>query len=127
MLAEARDLLAVMVLEKRLGEARERLAERALAGEVVTPEMLAATEREALDAVRKEYYTAAVRRLVKPKAAALSDADDAESRGQRLAEHATLFSHRVMLAIPLAGDPRLDPPADPADPAAGQATATQAR
>lgn len=112
MLAEARDLLAVMVLEKRLGEARERLADRVLAGEVVTPEMLEATEREALAAVQAEYYTATVRRVVKPKEAAQSDADDVAARGQRLAEHATLFSHRVMLAIPLAGDPRLaDTPA----------------
>ena len=111
MLAEGRDLLAVLVLEKRLGDARERLADQVLAGTHATPEQLAATERDALAAVKQEHYTAAVRLVVKPAEAGISDDADHAARGQRLAEHATLFSHRVMLAIPLAGDPQLALPA----------------
>lgn len=107
MLAEGRDLLAVLVLEKRLGEARERLADQVLAGSPATPEHLAASEHDALAAVKREHYTAAVRAVVKPAEAGISDDADHEARGQRLAEHATLFSHRMLLAIPLAGDPQL--------------------
>lgn len=112
MLADGRDLLAVLVLEKRLGEARERLADRVLAGTPATPEDHAATERDALAAVKREHYNAAARRLVKPAEVGISDDADHDARGQRLAEHATLFSHRAMLAIPLVGDPRFAPPPD---------------
>ena len=111
MLAEGRDLLAVLVLEKRLGEARERLADQVLAGTPATPEHLADTERAVLAAVKREHYTAAVRAAIKPAEAGISDDADYEARGQRLAEHATLFSHRALLAIPLAGDPQLALPA----------------
>lgn len=120
MLAEGRDLLAVLVLEKRLGEARERLADQVLAGTPATPDQLAATERDALAAVKKEHFTAAVRALVKPTEVGISDDADHDARGQRLAEHATLFSHRALLAIPLAGDPQLAlPPAAPAKKPSG--------
>lgn len=107
MLAEGRDLLAVMVLEKRLGEARERLADQILAGTPATPDQLAATESDALATVKREHYTAAARALVKPAEVGISDDADHAARGQRLAEHAALFSHRALLAIPLAGDPQL--------------------
>lgn len=112
MLAEGRDMLAVLVLEKRLGEARERLADQVLAGTPTTSEHLAASEHDALAVVKREHYTAAVRAVVKPAEAGISDDADYAARGQRLAEHAALFSHRVLLAIPLAGDPQLAlPPA----------------
>lgn len=120
MLAEGRDLLAVMVLEKRLGEARERLADQVLAGTPATPEQLTASERDALAAVKREHYTAAVRAVVKPAEAGISDDADYAARGQLLTEHAALFSHRVMLAIPLAGDPQLAlPPAAAAKKTSG--------
>jgi hypothetical protein len=119
MLADGRDLLAVLVLEKRLGEARERLADQVIAGTPMTPEHAAASEREALAAVKREHYTAAVRALVKPAEVGISDDADHAARGQRLAEHAALFSHRALLAIPLAGDPQLALPSAPAAAASG--------
>lgn len=104
MLADGRDLVAIIALEKRLGVVRERVADRILAGETVTAQELAAAEQEAQASVKRDFFTSAVRAVINP-GQAMSDDQDHEARGQRLAEHALWFSHRGLLAIPLVGDP----------------------
>jgi len=105
MLADGRDLVAIIALEKRLGVVRERVAERIISGETVSPQDLAIAEQEAQASVKRDFFTAAVRQVIKPTQAGISDDQDHDHRGQRLAEHALWFSHRGLLAIPLVGDP----------------------
>src|SRR3954469_4503681 len=117
MLADGRDLVGIIALEKRLGVVRERAAERVIAGRPMTAEELAAAEKEAQAEVKREYYTAALRRLDKP-GETRSDDQHPDARGQRLAEHGLWFSHRGLLALPLVGDPAFaDAPAPPTPPA----------
>ena len=59
MLADARDLVGIIALEKRLGLVREGIADRVIAGETVTPQELAAAEHEAQATVRRDFYHAA--------------------------------------------------------------------
>jgi hypothetical protein len=115
MLADGRDLVAIIGLEKRLGVVRESVAERIIAGQTVTPQDLAAAEQEAQATVKRDFYNVTSRQVVKPTEVGISDDQDHASRGQRLAEHAVWFSHRGLLAIPLVGDPAF------ADPDAGSA------
>lgn len=105
MLAEGRDLLAVIRFEKLLSQERERLAQRVVAGETLRPEHLAAAEAEAYVALKKEFFNATARNAVKPESAAISDEEDFAGRGQRLMEQAVLMAHRGLLAIPVVGDP----------------------
>lgn len=105
MLADGRDLVAIIALEKRLGALRERIAERIVAGETVTAEELASAEQEACVSVKRDFFTSAIRQVIKPGQGDLSDDQDHDARGQRLAEDALWFSHRGLLAIPLVGDP----------------------
>lgn len=123
MLADARDLVGIIALEKRLGLVREGIADRVIAGETVTPQELAAAEQEAQATVKRDFYNATSRKLVKPTLVSMSDDQDYDARGQRLAENALWFSHRGLLAIPLVGDPAFaDPDAALAAPSTPKAT-----
>ncbi len=112
MLTDGRDLVAIISLEKRLGVLREQVADRIVAGQIVSAEELAAAEQQALLGVKRDFYTSAVRQVIKP-GQAMSDDQDHEARGQRLAEDALWFSHRGLLAIPLVGDPAFAAPTAP--------------
>lgn len=107
MLAEGRDLLAVIRFEKLLSQARERLAERVIAGVRLRPEDLAAAEAEASAALKREFFSATARKVFQPGSNPMSDEDDFAGRGQRLMEQTVLMSHRGLLAIPVVGDPCL--------------------
>jgi hypothetical protein len=107
MLAEGRDLLAVIRFEKLLSQARERLAERVIAGVKLRPEDLAAAEAEATATLKQEFFNAKARQAIKSGSARMSDDEDFAARGQRLMEQAVLLSHRGLLAVPLVGDPSL--------------------
>ena len=107
MLAEGRDLLAVIRFEKLLSQARERLAERVISGEILRPEHLTAAEAEATATLKREFYSAEARKAAKPGLAGVRDEEDFAARGQRLMEQAVLLSHRGLLAIPVVGDPAL--------------------
>lgn len=107
MLAEARDILAVIRYEKLLSQARERLAEQVIAGVVIRPQDLAAAEAEAGATLKQEFFNPAARKVVRPGSAEMNDAQDFADRGQRLTEQMVLASHRALLAIPLVGDPSL--------------------
>jgi hypothetical protein len=111
MLTAGRDLVAVIGLEKRLGQLRERIADRIIAHQPMTAEETAAAEQEIQAGVKRDFYTAASRGIVKPKEVGISDDQDYADRGQRLAEHGVWFSHRGLLAIPLVGDPAFSDPA----------------
>jgi hypothetical protein len=112
MMEDGRDLVAIIALEKRLGLVREAVADRIIAGQAMTPQELAAAEQEAQATVKRDFYNATARQVIKPKQA-ISDDQDYDARGQRLAEHALWFSHRGLLAIPLVGDPAFaDPDAE---------------
>lgn len=105
MLADGRDVVAVIALEKRLGVVREQLADRVVAGESVSPHDIAAAEQQVQATVQRDFYNVATRQVVKPAQAAISDDQDFADRGQRLAEHGVWVAHRGLLAIPLVGDP----------------------
>jgi hypothetical protein len=105
MLADARDLVGIIALEKRLGLVREGLADRIVAGQTVTAQEIAAAEQEAQATVKRDFYNVTSRKIIKPTQAGMSDDQDYDARGQRLAENALWFSHRGLLAIPLVGDP----------------------
>jgi hypothetical protein len=105
MIAEARDMIAVIGLEKRLGQVREQLAGRIIAGQTVTPQDIADAEQRVQATVKRDFYTAGTRQVVKPAQAGISDEQDFADRGQRLAEHAVWVAHRRLLALPLVGDP----------------------
>lgn len=105
MLADGRDLVGIIALEKRLGLVREGVADRVVAGETVTPQELAAAEQDAQVTVKRDFYNATARKTIKPAQVSMSDDQDYDARGQRLAENAVWFSHRGLLAIPLVGDP----------------------
>jgi hypothetical protein len=105
MIAEARDMIAVIGLEKRLGKVREQLAERIIAGQAVTPQDVADAEQQAQATIKRDFYTPGTRQVVKPAQAGISDDQDFADRGQRLAEHAVWVAHRGLLALPLVGDP----------------------
>jgi hypothetical protein len=102
-LSQARDIWANLVLAKRLGELRERLADRLLAGGALTLEEVERAEGEIWDQIRRDYYSADVR--IASGADASSDEEDFDRRTQRLADQATLATHRRLLDIPLVGDP----------------------
>lgn len=106
MLAEARDILAVIRYEKLLSQARERLAEQVIAGVAIRPQDLAVAEAEVAAALKREFYTAAARQVARP-GAGMSDDQDFAARGQRLTEQMVLASHRALLEIPVVGDPSL--------------------
>jgi hypothetical protein len=110
MLADARDLVGIIALEKRLGLVREGVADRVIAGQTVTAEEIAAAESEAQATVKRDFYHATSRQLVKPTQVGMSDDQDYDARGQRLAENALWFSHRGLMAIPLVGDPAFNEP-----------------
>jgi hypothetical protein len=110
MLADGRDLVGIIALEKRLGLVREGVADRIIAGETVTAQELAAAEQDAQATVKRDFYNATARQAIKPTQVGMSDDQDYESRGQRLAENAVWFSHRGLLAIPLVGDPAFADP-----------------
>ena len=105
MLADGRDLVAIIALEKRLGALRERVADRIVAGATVSAQELSDGEREAVLSVKRDFYTSAIRQGIAPGQAVISDDQDHDARGQRLAEDGLWFSHRGLLAIPLVGDP----------------------
>jgi hypothetical protein len=105
MLPDGRDLVGIIALEKRLGLVREGVADRVIVGETVTPQELAAAEQDAQAIVKRDFYNATTRQTIKPTQVTMSDDQDYDARGQRLAENAVWFSHRGLLAIPLVGDP----------------------
>ena len=107
MLADGRDILAVIRYEKLLSQARERLAEQLIAGVVVRPQDLAAAEAEATATLKREFFNRDARKVVHPGAAGISDDEDFAARGQWLTEQMVLASHRALLAIPVVGDPAL--------------------
>jgi len=107
MLAEGRDLLAVIRFGVLLGQARERLAERVIAGEILRPQDLAAAEAEAAAILKREFYNPDARKAARPGSSGMSDDADFAARGQRLMEEITLASHRGLLALPVVGDPAL--------------------
>ena len=107
MLAEGRDLLAVIRFGVLLGQARERLAERVIAGEILRPQDLAAAETEAAATLKREFYNPDARKAARPGAPGMSDEADYAARGQRFMEEVVLANHRGLLALPVAGDPAL--------------------
>jgi hypothetical protein len=104
MLAEARDILATMFLEKQLGMLREELLARALEGRPADAEFQEKAERAIIEEFKRRFYNQEVRQLVKPWAKA-GDEEDFEKRTQKLGEHATWMTHRKLVAIPFVGQP----------------------
>ena len=76
MLADARDLVAIIALEKRLGVLRERVAERIVAGATVSTQELADGEQAAVQSVKRDFYTSAIRQGIAPGQGPISDDQD---------------------------------------------------
>lgn len=105
MLAEGRDVMAVLFLEARLSELREAYLERALERQPPGPGFWKEGERAIRDELKRRYYNRDLRTVVKPDDASMSDEEDFEERTQKLTEHALFETHRRLAAIPYHGHP----------------------
>ncbi len=101
---EARDVMAVLFLERRLAALREQYLATVVSGTVPGPEFLPRGEDAAYRAVVDRFYNADTRAAIWPDGGApASDEDDFQARTQKLAEFATLSAHRTLQAIPCVG------------------------
>lgn len=105
MLAEGRDVMAVLFLEARLSELREAYLERALEGQPPDPGFWSEGEGAIRDELQRRFYNRDLRTVVKPDDASMSDEEDFDERTQKLTEHALFETHRRLAAIPYHGHP----------------------
>lgn len=105
MLAEGRDVMAVLFLEDRLSSLREACLERALDGDPPDRAFLRRGEREIVEELQRRFYNRELREIVKPEEASISDDEDFDERTQTLAERALFESHRRLARIPYHGHP----------------------
>jgi hypothetical protein len=105
MLKIARDISAAFFLEKQLGILREKYLAQALTGDLPDDDFLPSGERAILADLRASFYGKETRKLVSPTEK-VSDAEDYDKRGQKLAEHALWMTHRKLTRLPFVGQPQ---------------------
>ncbi len=104
MLTNMRDLLAVMFLEKRLGQLREDHLERSLSGAKLGENFIREQEKLILQDMKKDFFSGPLSEFVRyPNNQDINDKDDFLNRSQKLTEKAVILTHRKLLAIPYAG------------------------
>lgn len=102
-LSAARDTAATFFLADALSRVREEHMERALAGDPPDDGFWEDREEAVMEALKRRYYTASVRDVVKPDDGEMSDDDDFASRDQELTERAIWLTHERLKAIPFVG------------------------
>jgi hypothetical protein len=99
-----RDLLAVFLLDDRLGKMRERYIEETLAGRPPGQDYWTRCESEIVADIKRRYYTQPVRAVVKPsEAQTVDDRADYDGRTQVSVEEAIWQAHRCIKQIPFVG------------------------
>jgi hypothetical protein len=105
MLAEARDVLAVMYMERQLGILREAYIARTLAGDVLPPDFIEKGEQEIRNAMLNRFYNERVRQSLGPEHPQGTDQEDYEARTQEVLEFVIQMTHRRLAALPFVGQP----------------------
>ncbi len=106
MLAQARDVMAVLFLENQLGALRDEFLARSIEGNPSDAGEWAAREQAISDEMKRRFYNLETRNLVKPDdAESMNDDEDFEARTQKLSEHAIFMTHHKLAAIPYVGHP----------------------
>lgn len=98
--------MAVFFYEGALGNLRDMYLREAFEGYTPGPEYWPAGEREAFEEMRRRFYGPEARKyLGEPVEGGRSDAEDFESRTQKLAEAALVMTHEILKSIPHVGHP----------------------
>jgi hypothetical protein len=105
MLAQFRDVLAVMILDQQLAKLREQFLRETLEGRVPGEDFWKVGEAQIFERIKSTYYNTQVQQFIQPTAADSSDAVDFAHRTQRLSEHAVLATHRILASLPFVGQP----------------------
>lgn len=105
MIEAARDILALIALDRELGLLRERQIEMLLAGERLPADFWVAGQRQIAARLRARFYREEVRVALGGEAERGRSDDEAwDAREQKLAEYAALLTHRVLAGAPCVGD-----------------------
>jgi hypothetical protein len=105
MLAEARDVLAVMYMERQLGILREAHMARTLAGDVLLPDFIERGEQDIRNAMLNRFYNERVRQSLGPEHPQGTDQEDFEARTQEILEFVIHMTHRRLASLPFVGQP----------------------
>jgi hypothetical protein len=105
MIREARDLAALVALDKRLSLLRERQLEMVAQSQRLPADFWTAGQREIAAFIRHRFYRQDVRILLFGESERdKSDEDAFAERGQKLSEYGILLTHRRLVDTPCVGD-----------------------
>jgi hypothetical protein len=105
MIGAARDIVAAIALDRRLGLLRERQMEMLLAGEALPGNFWVAGQREITEFLRGRFYRQDIRvALLGEAERGRNDEQAWDEREQKLAEFAILLTHRILAGTPCVGD-----------------------
>jgi hypothetical protein len=104
LLAAARDIASMFVLDALLSRLREEYLEKVLEGSPPADDFWPAGEQAAVEELKRRFYNQQAREAVKPgEAEEIDDQKDFDTHGQKLIEHAIWMTHALLKQTPFVG------------------------